>query len=70
MTQRTTDPHRFWRSLFWFCGCLTCVAELPAAHVLGQHGSVAPQLRDEPPVDVDVISAAADTPAEIHLHAV
>lgn len=48
---------------------LTCVPELTFAHVFGEYGSVALQLCDNSEVDFDVISSAADAPAEIHLHA-
>lgn len=47
---------------------LTLAAQCIAAHVLRQHGPVALQLLDNALVDGDVISAAADTAAEIHLH--
>lgn len=47
---------------------LTLTAQRAAAHVLGQDGPVALQLPDNALVDGDVISAAADTAAEIHLH--
>lgn len=36
--------------------------------MLGQHATVALQLPDDPLVNDDVISAAADTAAEVHLH--
>lgn len=36
--------------------------------MLGQHAPVALQLSDDPLVNDDVISAAADTAAEVHLH--
>lgn len=48
---------------------LTCVPELTFADVLGEHGGVALQLGDDPQVKVNVISASADAPAEVHLHA-
>nr|XP_029132143.1 cilia- and flagella-associated protein 206-like isoform X2 [Labrus bergylta] len=35
---------------------MSSVGELAAAHVLGQHGSVALQLFDHPPIQVNVIS--------------
>lgn len=47
---------------------LTLAAQRAAAHVLGQHGPVALQFPDNALVDGDVIPAAADTAAEIHLH--
>lgn len=47
---------------------LTPAAQCVAAHVFRQHGPVALQLLDNALVDGDVISAAADTAAEIHLH--
>lgn len=47
---------------------LTLAAQCVAAHVLRQHGPVALQLLDDALVNGDVISPAADTAAEIHLH--
>lgn len=47
---------------------MTCVPQLAAAHVLGQHGSVALQLLDNPAVHIDVISTAANASTEIHFH--
>lgn len=47
---------------------LTLAAQLLAAHVLGQHAPVALQLPDDPLVNDDVISATADTAAEVHFH--
>jgi len=52
------------------CECETSLADLAAAHVLGEHAPVALQRVHDPPVHVHIVSAAADAPAEIHLHVV
>lgn len=52
----------------WTRCTLTCVPELTLAHVLGEHGREALQLGDDSQVKFDVISPAADAPAEVHLH--
>lgn len=56
------------RAALWTRWTLTCVPELALAHVLGEHGREALQLGDDSQVKFDVISPAADAPAEVHLH--
>lgn len=56
------------RAALWTRCTLTCVPELTLAHVLSEHGREALQLGDDSQVKFDVVSPAADAPAEIHLH--